>query len=313
MDYLSSWCKSTRTLEGYTAVITGGNAGIGKETALDLFKRGARVILACRNLAKTEKAREDILKQTNDEHKGSLAIEKLDLSSLQSVRECASRILASESKINILINNAGIMMTPKATTEDGFEIHIGTNHFGHALFTLLLLPRILESATQIPARIVTVASLAHILSNFDFDDVNIEKTFYLPVKAYSRSKAANIMFSRAIHLKLREHNIQNVNTYSLHPGVVATELGRDLDKTVFYGTTWLVYNVIKWVIRSPRSGAQTTIYCAVDEACANESGLYYDNCGVSRKYWQCRSDVSALRLWDLTLEKLDMQDPFAAK
>lgn len=120
---------------------------------------GARVILACRDLAKTEKAKEDILKQTNEDHKGSVAIEKLDLGSLQSVRDCATRILAKEGKIHILINNAGIMMAPRGTTEDGYEIHIGTNHFGHALFTLLLLPRILESA---PARIVTVASLAHI-------------------------------------------------------------------------------------------------------------------------------------------------------
>ncbi|XP_045761447.1 retinol dehydrogenase 11-like isoform X4 [Maniola jurtina] len=310
MDYLSSWCKSTKTLDGYTVVLTGGSTGIGKETALDLYKRGARVILACRDMAKTEKAKEDILKETNDEHKGSIAIEKLDLSSLQSVRECASRILATEAKIDILINNAGIMMAPKGMTEDGYEIHIGTNHFGHALLTLLLLPRIIESA---PARIVTVASFAHILSNLDIDDINIEKTFYLPMKAYSRSKAANIMFSRALHIKLRENNIQNVNTYSLHPGTVSTEAVRHLDKSLFSGATWIVNNVISWFIRSPRSGAQTTIYCAIDDACANESGLYYDNCGVSRTYWQCSDDAAALKLWHLTLEKLDLQDPFKTK
>ncbi|XP_023947949.1 retinol dehydrogenase 11 [Bicyclus anynana] len=313
MDYVSGWCKSKRTLDGYTVVITGGNTGIGKETAIDLFKRGARVILACRDITKTEKAKEDILKEMNAEHKGSVAVEKLDLSSLKSVRECALRILANEPKINILINNAGVMMTPKNTTQDGFEIHIGTNHFGHALFTLLLLPRILETAESTPARIVTVASFAHIFSNFDFNDVNIENSFYLPAKAYSRSKAANILFSRALHLKLREHNIQNVNTYSLHPGTVGTELGRDFDKTIFFGTTWLFNNVIRWFIRSPRSGAQTTIYCAIDEACDNESGLYYDNCAVSRTYWQCRNDAAALKLWNLTLEKLELQDPFATK
>ncbi|XP_045761110.1 retinol dehydrogenase 11-like [Maniola jurtina] len=310
MDFLSSWCRSTKFLDGYIVVLTGGNTGIGKETALNLFKRGARVILACRDTAKAEKAKDDILKHTNDEHKGSVSIEKLDLNSLRSVRECASLILATEARIDILINNAGIMMASKGTTEDGYEIHIGTNHFGHALLTLLLLPRILKSA---PARIVTVASIAHILSNLDFDDINIEKTLYLPMKAYGRSKAANILFSRALHLKLRENNIQNVNTYSLHPGIVSTELGRHLDKSLFNGMTWIVNNVISWFIRSPRCGAQTTIYCAIDDACANESGLYYDNCRVSRTYCQCSDDATALKLWDLTLEKLDLRDPFKIK
>ena len=115
--------------------------------------------MACRDTHKASQAKEDIIKQVNFEgHKGSITIEKLDLSSLKSVRECAFRILKRENKINILINNAGVMMCPKDTTEDGFEMQMGTNHFGHALLTLLLLPTIIKSA---PSKIINLSSVAH--------------------------------------------------------------------------------------------------------------------------------------------------------
>lgn len=115
--------------------------------------------MACRDTQKATQAKEDVIKQAYFEgHKGSITIEKLDLSSLKSVRECAFRILKKEKKINILINNAGVMMCPKSTTEDGFEMQMGTNHFGHAMLTLLLLPRIIKSA---PSKIINLSSMAH--------------------------------------------------------------------------------------------------------------------------------------------------------
>ncbi|XP_045510676.1 retinol dehydrogenase 12-like [Colias croceus] len=307
MDYLSGWCKSKRRLDGYTVIITGCNTGIGKETTLDLYKRGAKIIMACRNTDKAEEAKADIIKKCESETEtGSLVIEKLDLSSLNSVRECAFRILAKEDKINILINNAGIMMIPKGRTEDGFETQIGTNHFGHAMFTFLLLPRIIKSAPR-PARIVNVASLAHFVSNVNVNDINLDQTWYGSVKAYGRSKSANILFARAIHLKLRERNINDVNTYSLHPGVVRTELGRNFFRGLIFGATWVFNNIISVFIKSPQCGAQTTIYCAIDEECANESGLYYSDCSKARRSSQCRNDSEALKLWDMTIEKLNLQ------
>lgn len=125
-----------------------------------IFILGANVIMACRNIEKATEARKDIINQASKEgQNGSIRIEELDLNSLKSVKDCAFRILDQEKNINILINNAGVMMCPKGTTEDGFEIHMGTNHFGHAMLTLLLLPRIIKSA---PSKIINISSVAHI-------------------------------------------------------------------------------------------------------------------------------------------------------
>ncbi|XP_068628640.1 retinol dehydrogenase 11-like [Battus philenor] len=305
MDYLSGWCKSKRRLDDQTVIITGSNTGIGKETALDLYLRGARVILACRNLDKAKAVTQDIMNSNGDGDTGSLVIEQLDLCSLKSVRDFSTRILENEKQINILINNAGVMACPKGQTEDGFETQIGVNHFGHALLTLLLLPQLIRSA---PARIVTVSSLANMFFNLNLDDINQEKS-YNAFKAYSASKVANIIFMKALDMKLKEHGIKNVNTYSLHPGNISTELGRHMDKTLFNGATWVFNNVMYYFMKSPRCGAQTSIYCAVDETCAEESGFYYSDCGKSSMVnRQCKNPDIALKFWDLTIEKLHLQD-----
>lgn len=183
-SFCSPKCTSTARLDGKTAIITGCNSGIGKHTAFDFCKRGesiiwdfcafrflivkflgCRVIMACRNTEKAEEAKNDILKQImneveKEEKIGVLEIRELDLSSLTSVRKCAQEILDQEPRIDLLINNAGIMMCPQGETEDGYEKQFATNHLGHFLFTLLLLPRILSSA---PARIVNVSSSGHSL------------------------------------------------------------------------------------------------------------------------------------------------------
>ncbi|CAH1992423.1 unnamed protein product [Acanthoscelides obtectus] len=152
-------CTSPNRLDKKTAIVTGSNTGIGKHTAKDFFERGARVIMACRNPQLAEKAAEDIKELCKGKSNlGELVAVKLDLSSLKSVRECAKQILAKEKRIDLLINNAGVMMCPYSKTEDGFEMQMGTNHLGHFLFTMLLLPTICNS---IPARIVNVSSLAH--------------------------------------------------------------------------------------------------------------------------------------------------------
>ncbi|CAH0722836.1 unnamed protein product, partial [Brenthis ino] len=279
MDYFCYWCKSQRTLEGVTVIITGCNTGIGKETCLDLFKRGANVIMACRNIEKATEARKDIINQATIEDQ--------------------------EKNINILINNAGVMMCPKGTTEDGFEIHMGTNHIGHAMLTLLLLPRIIKSA---PSKIINISSVAHFISNLDLDDINSEKCEYYAAKVYSNSKIANILFARAIHLKLRDYSIENVNTYSLHPGLVRTELSRHFSDTMIPGGTWFFNNIIGLFIKSARCGAQTTIYCAVDEACDKESGHYYDDCHIAQPSPQCRDDETALNFFDLTVKMLKLDN-----
>lgn len=300
MDYFSGWCKSNRKLHGITVIVTGCNTGIGKETAKDLYTRGARVIMACRDTTKAEIAKKEIEKEIeNKKENGELIIEELDLCSFKSVNEFARILLSREDNINILINNAGVMMCPEGKTENGFETHIGSNHFGHALLTLLLLPKIIRSA---PSRIVFVSSYLHARFDLDLEDINFDKTRYNPFKAYCRSKAANVLFAKGLALKLKQYNIEDVTTYSLHPGVIRTDISRHFDKTVWYGASWAFNNIMGLFLKSPRCGAQTTIYCAVDEGCAEESGLYYSDCAVKLPSKQCQSEEISAKLFNLTLD-----------
>ena len=148
-------CTSKRRLDGKTVVITGCNTGIGKITALDMSRRGARVVMLCRDLTRAEPAAEEIRRETQ----GEVVVEKMDLASLVSIKQCVERMEEKTEKIDVLINNAGVMMCPLSRTEEGFEMQIGTNHFGHFYLTNLLLPLVKKSGSG--ARIVTVSSLAH--------------------------------------------------------------------------------------------------------------------------------------------------------
>ncbi|XP_045454248.1 retinol dehydrogenase 13-like [Melitaea cinxia] len=312
MPIFSGRCCSTAKLVGKTAIVTGCNTGIGKETVLDFYKRGAKIIMACRSTEKAEAAKYDIEQKCKDlSEKGDIVIEKCDLSSLKSVREFSKKILNSEPQINILVNNAGVMMCPKGFTEDGFETQFGTNHLAHFLLTMLLLPRLRNST---PARIVTVSSSAHTRYGINFDDLNYEKRQYSAAEAYSQSKIANVLFSRELANKLKENNIDGVNTYCLHPGVIRTELGRHLDSVLFKGSRRMIGLVLYPFMKTPEQGAQTNIYCSVDEKCANETGLYYCDCAVTNPDRKALNDEYAKKLWEKSVEfvKLGDYNPFTA-
>ncbi|XP_026726342.1 retinol dehydrogenase 13-like [Trichoplusia ni] len=312
MPLFSGKCLSTAKLIGKTALVTGCNTGIGKETVMDFYKRGAKVIMACRSLDKAEAAKSDIEKKCKDlPDTGNIVVEKCDLSSLNSVREFAKKVLDTEPQINILVNNAGVMMCPKGETEDGFETQFGTNHLAHFLLTLLLLPRIRNST---PARIVTVSSAAHTRYGINFDDLNYKKRSYSAAEAYSQSKIANVLFSQELAARLKEHGIEGINTYSLHPGVIKTELGRHLDDTLFWGARKTFGIFIGPFMKTPESGAQTTIYCAVDEKCAAETGLYYSDCVVKRPSSNGSNKEYAKKLWEMSAEMVKLGDynPFTA-
>ncbi|XP_025263373.1 retinol dehydrogenase 11 [Camponotus floridanus] len=305
-------CASKVRLDNKIAVITGANTGIGKETAIDFYRRGARVILACRNVEKAKQAVEYIKNQpfpsTESEQYngklGELAIYSLDLCSLKSVIECAKQLLTTESAIHILINNAGVMMCPHYKTEDGFELQLQSNYLGHFLLTLLLLPKIQSSTPG--CRIVNVSSLAHIFGNIHFNDINLEKS-YSPLKAYAQSKMANILFTKELARRLKEADISGINVYALHPGVIRTELGRHYNKTIVPGATFFFRHIMRPFIKNPTQGAQTTIYCAIDEKTADETGLYYSECRVSRPQWRARDDQISKKLWDHTCRLLHLE------
>ena len=225
-------CRSQARLDGKIVVITGANTGIGKICARELSKRGAKVIMLCRSTERGEAAAEEIRKLTQ----GEVIVHKMDLASLKSVRECAEQLNNSLDKIDILLNNAGVMTCPELRTEEGFEMQIGTNHFGHFLLTNLLMSLLKKAAPG--ARIVNVSSLAHEGGQIYWEDINFEKTPYDPLKAYQQSKLANILFTKEL---ARRGEGSGVNSYALHPGVIHTELGRHIKDA--YGT--VAYYMVK--------------------------------------------------------------------
>ncbi|XP_048376480.1 retinol dehydrogenase 11 isoform X2 [Stegostoma tigrinum] len=252
-------CAGKR-LDEQIILITGANTGIGKETARDLARRGAVIIMACRDTEKGEAAAKEITEETGN---GYVVVKKLDLADTKSIREFAKQINEEYQHLNILINNAGVMMCPYSKTVDGFELQLGVNHLGHFLLTFLLIDLVKQST---PSRIINVSSAAHTMGSINFDDLNSEKS-YNSVKAYAQSKLANIMFTRELARKLEG---TGVSVFSLHPGVVQTELARHLNPVVRLGLTML-----RPFTKSPSHGAETTIFCAVAEGLEEETGQYF--------------------------------------
>lgn len=204
---------------GRTAVITGANTGLGFETAKALADKGAHVVLAVRNLDKGKDASDRITAATPG---AQVELQRLDLTSLDSVRAAADELKAKHDSIDLLINNAGVMMTPKQTTADGFELQFGTNHLGHFAFTGLLLDRVLAAPGS---RVVTVSSQGHRFARggIHFDDLQWERS-YSRIGAYGQAKLANLMFTYELQRRLRGTNTIAV---AAHPGGANTELARN--------------------------------------------------------------------------------------
>jgi len=223
----------------------------------------------------------------------------LDLASLSSIREFSRSFLTEYNKLHILINNAGVMMCPYTKTEDGFEMQIGVNHFGHFALTNLLLERLVESA---PSRIVNVSSMAHegIGADIYFDDINSEKS-YSSITAYSQSKLANILFTKELHRKLTQ---SDVTTYSLHPGVIPTDISRHSKLLRLVNFVFL-----RAMCKTTEQGAQTTIYCAVQEGIENVSGLYFSDCAVTKSSVKSNDEGIAKKLWEVSEEMTGVRFP----
>ncbi|XP_029313991.1 retinol dehydrogenase 12, like [Cottoperca gobio] len=288
--FRAAW-SSVERLNDKTVVITGANAGIGKETAIDLAKRGAKVIIACRDMERGQAAVTQVIESSGSEN---VICMKLDLADSKSIREFAEAINKGEPKLNILINNAGVMVCPYGKTEDGFEMQIGVNHFGHFLLTHLLIDLIKRSA---PARIVTVSSMAHTWGSINLEDINSVKS-YDKKAAYSQSKLANVLFTRSLAKKLEG---TGVTTYSLHPGVVQTDLWRHLS-----GPQQVVMKMVSPFTKNSSQGAQTSIYCAVEPSLEKESGGYYSDCAPANCSAAGRDDELAQKLWELSCKELSV-------
>ncbi|XP_060543512.1 retinol dehydrogenase 12-like isoform X3 [Pantherophis guttatus] len=252
---------------------------------------GAKVILACRDMVKAEKAAHEIRIKTGNQE---VTAKKLDLADTKSIREFASNFLKEEKQLNILINNAGVMMCPYSKTADGFEMHFGVNHLGHFLLTFLLIECLKQSA---PARIINVSSLAHHMGRIHFQNLQGEK-FYFRGLAYSHSKLANILFSRELARHLQGTGI-TVN--ALHPGTVLSELVRHSF------TLKVLWNTFAIFLKTPWQGAQTSIYCAVSEELETVTGKYFSDCKPAYVSSQGRNDETAKKLWNVSCELLGIQ------
>jgi len=295
-------CQSRERVDGQVVIVTGANTGIGKETAMELVKRGAKVYLACRSLTKAQNAVDDIVNQTGIS-RTQLPIMQLHLASFKSIRSFASSFREREEKLDILINNAGVMLVPQGKTEDGYETSFGVNHLGHFLLTHLLMD--LLTAGNSPTRIINVSSHAHYLGTINFDDLMMEKGFWSAF-AYAQSKLANILFTREL-----AHRLQGtkVTTYSLHPGSIRTELTRHFSIITDYAIGRLLFYYISWpFLKEPWNGAQTTICCAVDSSLAAESGKYYSDCVEMKPLDEAQDDAVAGRLWDVSVQLVHLQD-----
>ncbi|XP_062553175.1 retinol dehydrogenase 12-like [Armigeres subalbatus] len=281
--------KGTRC-DGKVILITGANTGIGKETAKELLKRGGKVYIACRSLEKANQAREELIAETG---KSDIHVRELDLSSLESVRTFATKFLQEEPRLDILINNAGVMACPKALTKDGFEQQLGVNHLGHFLLTNLLLDRLKASA---PSRVVNLSSLAHRYGTINKRDLNSEQS-YNQVMAYCQSKLANVLFTRELAKRLEG---TGVTAYAVHPGAVHTELTRHMGSIFFLFEQNLIKPILRLTFKSAKSGAQTSLYTALDEDLAQQSGKYYADCREQKTSKQGTDDDTAGWLWNVS-------------
>ncbi|XP_071790879.1 retinol dehydrogenase 12-like [Asterias amurensis] len=287
-------------LDGKTVIVTGGNSGIGKTTALDLARRGARVILACRNLQKAEDVAKDIKSSTGN---SEVVVRHLDLSSLQSVREFAQQFIETEDRLDILINNAGVAaMKAGAVTKENFDFVFGTNHFGHFLLTNLLLDLLKKSALK---RVVTVSSMAQGFApkpNMTREDPNVASFLYPHLKDYDISKLANVLFAREL---ARREKASGLISTSNHPGAIYTPIWKTTmgNLSPIQGALYYVFSPLMWMVFiDETAGAQTTLHCALDESVAELSGKYFDNCAEYEPSPFAQDDELAKELWTVSCE-----------
>ena len=295
---------------GKRVIITGANSGIGYHAALKLARKGAHVVLACRDRQRGEAALARLHADSPGTHT-ELAI--LDLASLASVRDFAEKELVQRRPLHILINNAGVMAPPKRLqTADGFELQFGTNVLGHFVLTALLMPALEQAAAESPERprIVTLASIAHKRGHLNFDDLQSTKS-YSPMRAYQQSKLANLMFSFELDRRLRAAN-SHVMSVAAHPGVANTNLFQAGDYSPFEKALRTLFgHAIGIILNTDAEGALPTLYAAT--APGVEDGDYYGPQGFQEMRGddvdraivapQARDISAGTRLWE-TCENL---------
>lgn len=305
---MSKWTsENIGDISGKTAIVTGANSGIGFEAAKALAEHGARVILACRSEKRGTEALQAIEAESP---KGSVELRLLDLSDLDSVRAFADGVLADLEHIDLLINNAGVMMPPLSRTAQGFELQFGVNHLGHFALTGLLLERLVATPG---ARIVNVSSQAHRTGKIDFDDLNWESRKYKKVASYGQSKLANLLFTFELQRKLEALGA-DTKVAAAHPGWTGTNLQQHVKLFEWMNALFAM---------APWKGALPTLRAAIDPEA--QSGDYFGPRGLTQLNGYpvkvgttkaAKNEADAARLWEASValtgvayEALDSRTP----
>jgi NAD(P)-dependent dehydrogenase (short-subunit alcohol dehydrogenase family) len=264
-------------MSGKVCLVTGANTGIGRATALELARRGARVILASRSEERTRPVLDELAAAG-----AAFDFVALDLASLDSVRRAGAEVRALVDRLDVLVNNAGLVK--RGQTEDGFELIFGVNHLGHFLHTMELLELLVAAA---PSRVVNVSSGSHYyLEGFDWDEVQRPTATFTGMREYRISKLANVLFTAELARRLEG---RGVTSYAVHPGVIASDVWRRVP--------WPLRGAVKMFMKSSAEGARTSIHCACDPALAGESGGYYDDCQRREPSALARDRDLAAELW----------------
>ena len=305
---MKKWDKTGMPdLSGKVAVVTGANSGLGFEVTKGLASKGARVVMGCRSLEKGGPASEQIRKEVPD---ASLTVIKLDLADLSTVRDFSLRCKKDYSSIDILCNNAGVMQAPKGQTIDGFETHLGINHFGHFALTGLLMDTLLNAQSS---RVVTVSSNAHKMGSIDFNDLDLNGR-YSRTGAYARSKLANLLFTYELQRRL-ERSGSSIISVAAHPGFSATNLqstGPRMGNGHFWPWLYKVFNNL--LAQSAQMGALPILYAATDENVKGGDYIAPDGLGQWRGYPKktksnrtSYDEKSARQLWDISTRLTKVQ------
>jgi NAD(P)-dependent dehydrogenase (short-subunit alcohol dehydrogenase family) len=274
-------------MQGKTCVVTGASNGIGKETARELARRGAHVVMLCRNRDKGEAAQREIGASVLD---AKLELVIGDLSSQASVKQAAAEILARHPKIDVLVNNAGISIDYSEKSADGVEMVLATNHLGPFLLTHLLGDALAAAA---PARVVTVASALEKSARVNWDDLEYERTPYSMMKVYSQSKLLNVMFS---HELARRWKDRGITANCLHPGVIDTGLVSGVRSPFMRG----LFKVMQLFFKSPDKGAEVSVYLASSPEVEGKTGGYYVDKKLVKSNPITYDQEALARLWSIS-------------
>jgi NAD(P)-dependent dehydrogenase (short-subunit alcohol dehydrogenase family) len=276
---------SHNRMDGKVVLITGANSGIGRATALGLARLGATTVMLCRSARRGEKALHWVRARSGH---GDVHLILADLSIRRDIEAAAHEFNASFSRLDVLINNAGILTRSRRLTADGFESQFFVNHLAYFLLTGMLLETLKKSA---PSRIVNVASTAHSRGELDFDNLQGEARFD-GWQQYANTKLANIVFTYELARRLQG---TGVTANCLHPGVVHTNLMSNYSRVV--NGLW---HLVRWFFKTPDEGARTPLYLASSPDVADESGRYYRNCVPMGTSEQCNDPALQRRLWEVS-------------